>query len=285
MQTLSLWPDCRKIISNSRKWRASHQGWGKIKVTGPGSHGPTTWSFGPDSTRCTPLLCTPLLCTHASHGSGCRATLWTSLSDKGGRLQGWNQPAGNLLTRNARLCFSLCPTHILTNRREQSLRLAALTSGSPGRRAKALTSGRMGAGGGGGGGLSHLWLFLSPLCVDSSAWLLWPALGNRRGPCALARDRQISVPNLWFSAEAQGALCCDRQRGQGPEQQRSVGSWGGAVGEGRTGLLTRPHHSNLSPTPHGPDSVGQGRQRPPENSLRTWTTGSFLATACDTVSS
>lgn len=259
MQTLSLWPDFIKIISNSRKRRTSHRGWGKIKVTGAGSHGPTTWSSGPDSTRCTPLLC-----THASHGSGCRATLWTSLSDKGGRLQGWNQPAGNLLTRNARLCFSLCPTHILTNRREQSLRLAALTSGSPGRRAKALTSGRMGA-----GGLSHLWLFLSPLCVDSGAWLLWPALGSRRGPRTLARDRQISVPNLWLSAHgcAQGALCCDRQRGQGPEPQPRSPLWAAGAGQwGRGGQV--PSLGRTIPTSAPPhmaqtqwDRAGSGLRR------------------------
>lgn len=79
----------------------------------------------------------------------------------------------------------------------------------------------------------------------------------------------ISVPNLWLSAHgcAQGALCCDRQRGQGPEPQPRSPLWAAGAGQwGRGGQV--PSLGRTIPTSAPPhmaqtqwDRAGSGLRR------------------------
>lgn len=204
--------------------------------------------------------------------------------------KGKNQPAWSYPTTDARLYFFLGATHTRTNHREPSLTLARLDVCShlpqPSEERLQQRHSRQDT-----GWAASVTSGSSELFGFSSCHFEWTAARGSSGqPCVTARVPcsfwlctralcfglwQSSVLNLQLSAHciAQGLLCYDMQRGQGPEPQPCGhtwrGSWGRAVGEGRTIHSTQ---TSASPRPHiptlpnfsltgpcCPDSVWQGR--------------------------
>ena len=217
---------------------------GKIKVTGPRSHMPTTWSSGPKG-----RLPSSAVHSHLAR-SGCQATHGIS---PGNPREDWkDEPSLQETSQKCQPVPLPLPRPHTNKPQEQSLGLvrlgAVLTSRS---RVKALGLVPARWAGCREGALSYLWLrgaswlLLPPRCLDSSTRLPWTALWNRRGSC----DGQISAPSLRLGAHrvAQGALLCQAARPGLESQPRGP---------------SRAQPASEAETPEGAAGAGRRPRRP-----------------------
>ena len=173
-----------KITSNSGRGTPSNrdQDQGKIKVTGPRSHMPTTWSSGPKS-----RLPSSAVHSHLAR-SGCQAT--HGISPGNTREDCKDEPSLQETSQKCQPVPLPLPRPHTNKPQEQSLGLVrlgdVLTSCSPAGTASGEGTRLMPARWAGcrEGALSYFWLhraswlLLPPRCLDSSTRLPWTAQWN-----------------------------------------------------------------------------------------------------------